>query len=87
MTSPALHIEQSNGGIYYVMLVPVDGQIMDAVENIIIDVAPINTCISYELPATGGMGITLHVLCGMLLVSAPLVYGLSLRRKCERRSQ
>ncbi len=51
MTSPALHIKQSNGEIYYVMLVPVDGQIMDAVENIIIDVAPINTCISYELPA------------------------------------
>ena len=47
----------------------------------------VNEPISYELPATGGMGITLHVLCGMLLVSAPLVYGLSLRRKYERRSR
>ena len=40
-----------------------------------------------ELPATGGIGIILHVLCGMLLVSAPLVYGLGLRRKYERRSR
>ena len=47
----------------------------------------VNEPISCELPATGGMGITLHVLCGMLLVSAPLVYGLSLRRKYKRRSR
>ena len=41
----------------------------------------------YELPSTGGTGLLLNILCGMLLVSAPLVYGLSLRRKRERRSR
>lgn len=38
-----------------------------------------------ELPATGGIGPILYILCGVTLVSAPLVYGLSLRRKYERR--
>ena len=41
----------------------------------------------YELPSTGGTGIFLHILCGLFLVSAPLVYGLGLRRKYERRSR
>ena len=41
----------------------------------------------YELPATGGTGIFFHILCGVPLVVAPLVYGLSLRRKHERRSR
>ena len=41
----------------------------------------------YELPSTGGTGIFLHILCGLFLISAPLVYGLSLRRKYERRSR
>ncbi|MDO4754913.1 MAG: InlB B-repeat-containing protein [Parabacteroides sp.] len=41
----------------------------------------------YELPATGGMGIYLYLLCGLILTFAPLVYGLSLRRKHERRSE
>ena len=40
-----------------------------------------------KLPATGGIGITPYVLCGLILISAPLVYGLSLRRKYERRSR
>ena len=39
----------------------------------------------YELPSTGGPGIFFNILCGLFLVSAPLVYGLSLRRKYERR--
>ena len=39
----------------------------------------------YELPATGGIGIIPYMLCGMILVSIPLVYILSLRRKHERR--
>ena len=47
----------------------------------------VNQPTSYELPATGGIGITLHVLCGLILVSAPLVYGFSLRRKYGRRSR
>ena len=38
-----------------------------------------------ELPATGGIGTPIYILCGLFLVSAPLVYGLSLRRKYERR--
>ncbi|MBR5284360.1 MAG: Cna B-type domain-containing protein, partial [Clostridia bacterium] len=37
-----------------------------------------------ELPATGGLGILPYILCGVPLVAAPLVYGLSLRRKYER---
>jgi uncharacterized surface anchored protein len=41
----------------------------------------------YELPSTGGLGIFFNILCGLLLISAPLVYGLSLRRKYERRSR
>ena len=42
---------------------------------------------AYELPSTGGAGIFLHILCGLLLAAAPLVYGISLRRKYERRSR
>ncbi|MBO5696705.1 MAG: hypothetical protein J6S06_04290 [Alphaproteobacteria bacterium] len=51
MTSPSLHIAQSDGSVYYVMLVPVDGQIMDAIENIVYEETSINTCNSLELPA------------------------------------
>lgn len=40
-----------------------------------------------ELPATGGIGMSIHILCGLVLVSAPFVYGLSLKRKYERRSR
>ena len=39
----------------------------------------------YELPSTGSTGNFIYILCGLLLVAAPLVYGLSLRRKYERR--
>ena len=39
----------------------------------------------YELPSTGGMGMHIYILCGLPLILAPLVYGLSLRRKYERR--
>ena len=41
----------------------------------------------YELPSTGGTGTFFHILCGLFLVTAPLVYGISLRRKYERRSR
>ena len=41
----------------------------------------------YELPSTGGTGIFFNMFCGLFLVSVPLVYGLSLRRKYERRSR
>ena len=41
----------------------------------------------YKLPATGGAGILFYMLCGLFLVSAPLVYGFSLRRRYERRSK
>ena len=40
----------------------------------------------YELPSTGGMGMPLYMLCGLMLALAPLLYGLSLKRKCGRRS-
>ena len=41
----------------------------------------------YELPSTGGTGIFFNILCGLFLVAAPLVYGFSLRRRYERRSE
>ena len=37
-----------------------------------------------ELPSTGGIGYPLFMLCGLILVSAPLVYGLSLRRRYRK---
>ena len=41
----------------------------------------------YKLPATGGNGILPYILCGLILVLGPLVYGFSLRRRHGRRSQ
>lgn len=38
----------------------------------------------FELPSTGGSGITLYILCGAFLVLAPLVYGFSLRRRYRK---
>ena len=40
---------------------------------------------NFELPSTGGTGNLIYMLCGLILVSAPLVYEISLRRKKERR--
>ena len=45
----------------------------------------VNVLAGFELPATGGSGNIFNTLCGLILISAPLVYGLSLRRKYERR--
>ena len=36
---------------------------------------------SYELPSTGGIGTSLNILFGLVLVLGPFVYGFSLRRK------
>ena len=44
-----------------------------------------NQFASYELPSTGGLGDIPYMLCGLMLISAPLVYGLSLRHKHRRR--
>ncbi len=41
----------------------------------------------YELPSTGGIGTFLYILCGLILVFGPFVYGFSLRRRYERRSK
>ena len=41
----------------------------------------------YALPSTGGIGVLLYILCGLTLILGPLVYGFSLRRRYERRSQ
>jgi uncharacterized repeat protein (TIGR02543 family) len=41
----------------------------------------------YALPSTGGIGVLLYILCGLILVIGPLVYGFSLRRRYERRSK
>lgn len=40
-----------------------------------------------DLPATGGIGTHLYILCGLILVIGPLVYGFSLRRRYGRRSK
>ena len=47
----------------------------------------VNEPISYELPATGGVGTPIYILCGLALMVGPLVYGFSLRRRYERRSK
>jgi len=39
----------------------------------------------YALPSTGGTGALLYILCGLILVISPLVYGFSLRRRYGRR--
>lgn len=41
----------------------------------------------YELPSTGGSGVFLYILCGLILVLGPFVYGFGLRRRYERRSK
>ena len=42
---------------------------------------------AFELPSTGGIGTPLYILCGLILVSAPLVYGLSLRRRHRKEAR
>lgn len=42
---------------------------------------------SYELPGTGGIGNFIYILCGLILVFGPFVYGFRLRRRYERRSK
>ncbi|GEM_PF-2515713 len=44
----------------------------------------INTA-GYELPATGGIGTQLYTFGGLLLITAPLLYGCVARRRRERR--
>jgi uncharacterized surface anchored protein len=41
----------------------------------------------YALPSTGGAGILPYILCGLMLIFGPLVYGFSLRRRNGRRSK
>ena len=40
---------------------------------------------SVELPGTGGIGKSLYILFGLILVVSPFVYGFSLRRRYGRR--
>ena len=42
---------------------------------------------SFELPSTGGIGYPIFILCGLPLVAAPLVYGLSLRRRHRKEAR
>ena len=42
---------------------------------------------SFELPSTGGIGYPILILCGLPLVAAPLVYGLSLRRRHRKEAR
>lgn len=51
----------------------------------IVDIA--NYPVNVMLPATGGIGTHIYILCGLVLTIGPLVYGFSLRRKSERRSK
>ena len=39
---------------------------------------------NFELPATGGIGYPIYILSGLILTLAPLVYGLSLRRRYRK---
>ena len=41
----------------------------------------------YALPATGGVGIPVYILCGLTLMSAPLVYGFRLRRRSRKEAR
>ena len=50
-----------------------------------IDIA--NAPANVELPATGGIGTPIYILCGLVSVLGPLVYGFSLRRRYGRRSK
>ena len=45
----------------------------------------VNQPFGYTLPATGGVGTPIYILCGLVLVLGPLVYGFRLRRRYERR--
>jgi LPXTG-motif cell wall-anchored protein len=47
----------------------------------------VNEPTNLELPATGGIGTPIYMLCGLALVLGPLAYGFSLRRRYERRSK
>ena len=51
----------------------------------IVDLA--NYPANVELPATGGIGTPIYILCGLTLVIGPFVYGFSLRRRYGRRSK
>ena len=51
----------------------------------IVDLA--NYPANVELPATGGIGTPVYILCGLALTAGPLVYGFSLRRRHGRRSE
>lgn len=50
-TSPAIHIQKESGEIYYVSLVPVDGDIIDMSETLVYEENTINTCQSVNLSA------------------------------------
>ena len=47
----------------------------------------VNYPTNLELPATGGAGTPIYILCGLALALGPLVYGFSLRRRNGRRSK
>ncbi len=42
---------------------------------------------SFELPGTGGIGIPIYILCGLVFILGPFVYGFSLRCRYGRRSK
>ena len=47
----------------------------------------VNYPANVDLPSTGGIGKNIYILCGLILIIGPFVYGFSLRRKRERRSK
>ena len=50
-------------------------------------VTAVNHPVDLELPSTGGIGLPIYILCGVTLISAPLVYGLSLRRRYRKEAR
>jgi hypothetical protein len=67
------------------LMIDVDAVRIPFEEIGMIDIA--NYPANVVLPATGGIGTLIYILCGLVLVLGPLVYGFGLRRRYERRSK
>ena len=68
-----------------VLLADVSGFRIPFEEIGVVDI--INYPSTVVLPATGGIGTPVYILCGLALMLGPLVYGFSLRRRYGRRLQ
>ena len=67
------------------LLVDIDAIRIPFEEIGLIDIT--NEPVNVVLPATGGTGTPIYILCGLILALGPLVYGFRLRRRYGRRLQ